>query len=109
MTTTVALICIVILGSGADKNSNICPYVGAAWGHIYLLALCSRNAWRNCHVNNEKLHYKESEISVNSFEERYDKNKKNHIDTIAKLTFEGKTITIHIYNSTPQTAQNRID
>ena len=46
MTTTVALIaliCIVILGSGADKNSNICPYVGAAWGHIYLLALCSRN------------------------------------------------------------------
>ena len=47
MTTTVALIaliCIVILGSGADKNSNICPYVGAAWGHIYLLALCSRNA-----------------------------------------------------------------
>ena len=47
MTTTVALIaliCIVFLGSGADKNSNICPYVGAAWGHIYLLALCSRNA-----------------------------------------------------------------
>ena len=46
MTTTVALIdliCIVFLGSGADKNSNICPYVGAAWGHIYLLALCSRN------------------------------------------------------------------
>ena len=47
MTTTVALIaliCIVFLGSGADKNSKYVRTFGAAWGHIYLLALCSRNA-----------------------------------------------------------------
>ena len=47
MTSTVALIaliCIVFLGSGADKNSKYVRTFGAAWRHIYLLALCSRNA-----------------------------------------------------------------